>query len=823
MPLSTQHLPSRNLYGRDTDVARLVGMLTPGSSLLVTVTGRGGVGKTALAGEVVRSLDDLERTAWVSLAGVTEPDLVLSEIATALGVHLEPGDDLTEAVLAMLDHGSPLLVLDNAEHLIAGAPVLGELLRRCPGVRVLVTSQAPLRLQDEQVVTLSPLPVPGDVAAMSLDDLAAQPAVAAYCQRARAVDQDFVLTEHTAAAIAELCRRLEGLPLAIELAAARAASLPATEILRRVGSDAGLGLLRRRRNDVPARHHGVIEAIDWTYRLLSSAERRALRRLSVAVGSFDADSAIGLLQDDSGGRADADALDELSALVDFHLIDPVRDADPPRFAMPDSIRSFARAELDRRGETGDLQRLRLRIRAQQARVVAAGTEPGTEERLGLRVEADRDDLLDAMRIAVSLGLADDALDIGRGLGEHWDLRGYGPVQRELLDGALELGERSGADPVRIANATLWSAYLELRHTSDVDHEVQRHRICRAEQVARDAGDDATLFHAQCVWLLVAPVTGDLEQAAAAAELGLQLAEQNSNEAWRAVISVWAGMLAGLCGDDDRAVQLGTEALTVARRNGDKETVVRASMLLGGLADRLPEGVPGMPSATEILELTRELGMAYYEAVAVVRMVEISIRLGDRDAATRWMAEALEVARTIPGSSTVGFHLLAVASTAHLCGDAHHAAFFFGTVRESYERLQLFVSATQRERHDSMVDETRAMLGEQEFEQQIELGALLNRGEAVDEAIRYIEQLRSPSVEEAAPAIDQDLAPLERLTARQLEVLRLLAAGLSNKDIAAELGVRAKTVMHHTTAIYRELGVRGRGEAAALAFRAQLVD
>lgn len=821
MPLSTQHLPSHNVYGRATDVARLVGMLTPGSSTLVTITGRGGVGKTALAGEVVRTLDDMERSAWVSLAGVTEPDLVLSEIATALGAHLEPGDDLDDAVVAILGNGSPLLVLDNAEHLIASAPVLGELLRRCPELRVLVTSQAPLRLQDEHVVALSPLPVP-DVTA-PLRELESQPAVAAYCQRARAVAQDFALTEDNAAAVAELCRRLEGLPLAIELAAARAASLPATEILRRIGTDDGLGLLRRRRGDVPTRHHGVTEAIDWTYRLLSSGERRALRRLSTVVGTFDVDSAVGLLQDDGGGRADADALDELSALVDFHLIDPVRDAEPPRYSMPDSIRSFARAELDRRGETADLQRLRLRIRSQQSRVVAAGTEPGTEERLGRRIEADRDDLLDAMRTAISLGFADDALDIGRGLGEHWDLRGYGPVQRELLDSALELGERIGADPVRITNATLWSAYLELRHSSDADHEVQRTRIRRAEQIARDSGDDATLFHAQCVWLLTAPVTGDLEQASAAAELGFQLAEQNDDEAWRAVISVWAAMLAGLCGDDERAVQLGTEALTAARRNGDNETVVRASMLLGAFPARLPERVPGMPSATELLELTRELGMTYYEAVAVVRMVEISIRLQDRDGATRWMAEALEVARTIPASPQVGFHLMAVTSTAHLCGDPERAAFFFGTIRESFERLMPFVAESQRERHHAMLDDLRSTLGEQEFERQAASGALLSRGEAVDEAIRYIAQLRAPAVDGAEPATDPDLAPLDRLTARQLEVLRLLAAGMSNKDIAAELGVRAKTVMHHTAAIYRELGVRGRGEAAAVAFRAQLVD
>jgi len=816
-------LRSWNLYGRDADLNRVVHMLQPGSPALVTITGRGGVGKTALAHEVMRTLGQREPSTLVALEGVTESDLVLSEVATALGVQVEPGEPLDDAVSVVLRHGSHLLVLDNFEHLLPAAHALADLFRGCDALRILVTSQAPLQLEDERVVTLSPLRVPDDAATMSVEELSRQPAVAAYCQRAAAVDRRFALTNSNAQAVVELCRRLEGLPLAIELAAARAAALPASEILRRVGSGKGLGVLHRERRDAPERHRGLTEAIAWTYRLLSADEQGALRRLAATVGTVDVDTAIALLHPEGGDAAEARALDELAALVDFHLVNPVPNTDPPRFSLPESIRSFARAELVDLGESDEVEQLRLRVRAAQSRAVATGTESGVEQRLLLRVEADRDDLLNALRSAISMDRADDAIDIARGLGDLWDLRGYGPLQEGLLDRAIALGERSATDISRLANAMLWSGYLGLRHSSAADRDELIARIRRAEEMARDAGDDAALFHAQCVWLLVSPVTGDFDRAGRAAELGLHLADTHRNEGWRAVMQVWAGMLAGLLGDADRAVQLGIDALSNARRSGDRETVLSAAVLLGAFPDLVPDEGSGIPSTQEALELSRELGLKYYEAVLVVRMVERSVRLQDREAAVRWLSEALDTAVLLVGSPLVGFSLLTTAGAAQLCGHDDRAAFFYGTMRDDFGMLHRFLSESQRARHQAMIDALRVTLGAEQFEVRAAAGAELDRGEAVNEAIRYVAQLREPVLDLAGPATGHRLQPIDRLTDRQLEVLRLLAAGMSNKDIAAELGVRVKTVMHHTTAIYRELGVRGRGEAAALAFRLQLVD
>lgn len=810
------HTQVRSVFGRDEDVERVVGMLasSPG---VVTITGRGGIGKTSVALEVLGALGP-ESGIWVPLAGVTDPELVLPEIANALGAPIPSGKDVTDVVAGLLGQDSRVLVLDNAEHLLAIAPTLGVLLDRCPNLRVLVTSQAPLRLRAERVVDLAPLPDPSDPAETTLEELGEQPAVAAYCRRAAAVAPSFDLTEQNAGPIVELCRRLEGLPLAIELAAARAAFLPPSEILRHL-EDAGLDLLRRPRGDAPRRHHGLRAAIEWTYGLLAPDEQQALRSLSAIVGTFDLDTALAIIDPTSGADPDAVlGLDALSALVDFHLVDPVRGSDPARFAIPDSIRSVAGDELERCGEASTVQRRRIQVRARQARITAEGSETcRTEGRVG-SMETDRDDLLDALRAAIDLGVADDALDIARGLGAYWDVSGYGSIQETLIERALELGERADADPSRLANATLWSAFLGLRHSSAVDHDELVARIRRAEELARRAEDDQAAFHAQNVWLLVTPTTGGIEQAHAAVEEGMRLAQRNDHEGWRATIQVWAGMIAHLEGDERRAAELGTAALESARRRGDQETVVRAFMLLGPMADRFPD-LAGLPTVEEMIELTQTLGLTFYESILLVRRVNEAVRAGDLDAAVRWMTETLGISRRLLDSPVVCFDLHVLVLLAHARGDLDRAAFFSGSLRDSLPLVEPYIPEPQLVRYNEILDGVREALGAAAFDQHAARGAALDWYSALDEAARYLDGVSEAStVDLSEPSSLEEPQLVARLTTRQVEVLRLLAAGMSNKEIATELGVRAKTVMHHTVAIYRELGVRGRSEATAVAFR-----
>ena len=335
------------MFGRAAEQAGLLAALRDQSVRIVTLTGRGGVGKTRLAVEVMRVLGDEpgRRVIGVALAGVAGAELVLGEIAAAIGLVLVPNVDLVDALADGIGDEEVLLVLDNFEHVLPAAPAVGDLLDRCPNLRVLVTSQAPLRLRREQVRRLEPLPVP-EPGESNPELLLQLPSVAAYCERAAAVEMCFELHDGNGGAVAELCRRLEGLPLAIELAAAAGGDTagcgdpaPARDRgPRRAAAPA--------RRHAPERHHELRRAIEWTYKLVTPGEQRMLRRVSVISGTFDLDA----VEELSRPLASAEAIDQFVALVDVHLVDPIRGSDPR--AVPDAVvdSRFGRDELERTGE-----------------------------------------------------------------------------------------------------------------------------------------------------------------------------------------------------------------------------------------------------------------------------------------------------------------------------------------------------------------------------------------------------------------------------------------------------------------------------------------
>jgi predicted ATPase/DNA-binding CsgD family transcriptional regulator len=795
------------LIGRDAELASTLALLMDPEVRLVTLGGRGGVGKTRLAGEVARRLLGFEIPVTVVLLdSVTHADLVGPEIAA----RLELPPSATEpwaAVAARLADDRHVLVLDNLEHLLDVTPEVGRLLDACGGLQIVATSQAPLRLRRERVVVLEPFGLPPTADDTSLRALAGEAAIAIYCRAATAADSRFELTEANVEAVAELCRRAEGLPLALELAGARAATLGAESILRHWDA-LEYDAFSLERGDVPARHHDLRSAIAWTYDLLSPSQQELLGVLSVIAGSFDTAHVLSVTS-----TATADTIGDFSELHRFQLVEQVPMVRGSRFEIAQSIRSFVTDRLVTDGRFDDALRTAVRAWAQRANHHARAGEADRSES-GRAFEDDHAGLQAALVVALECAMADEAVGLARALASRWDVLGYPAVFERLLEDALALGERAGADQIGLACTAVWSARLGLRHPSITSRAVLLERLLLAESTIRSRGDAHSLLHLLVTRMLLTPAGGDVAQALAAADEALDLVECEANVAWRPSVRVWVGMLRSATGRHDDALELGAMALADARRGGDDEGIVRAMMLLGPLADRWTDELgPPLPTDVETVEICRRIDQPFWEAVLLARLLGRAAAAGDVDHALAWAEEALVMARSMTESPLVSFHLLGVALTAVAAHDLPVAARFYGTVRDSIADQHGYLVPEQRRSVEATIGGVRRELGDERFEAEAARGALLSRDEAVAAAIQYIRQRSAPvgrDVQSDGPT---------RLTPRQREVLVLLAQGRTNKEIAVQLGVTAKTVMHHTTAIYRTLGVRSRGEAAAWAYRA----
>jgi predicted ATPase len=520
-----------SLVGREQAIDDVAGLFEREAARLVTLTGPGGIGKTRLALAVGERLSDRVEsgTAFVSLAGVTEAEQVLAAIARSVGA--EPGgpDASLPALVERFGDGRWLLILDNLEHLVDAARDLNALLTRCPGVAILATSLAVLRLRAEREYPVPPLALPPDPDTAALDQLGSSPAAALFVERARAVRPDFALTHANARAVVEICRRLEGVPLAIELAAARTRLLDPDGLLRRLAES--LDALGTGTVDMPERHQTLRATVDWSVGLLDDAERSLLETAAVFVDGWTIEAAT-----EVAGIDEDQALDLTEALAGHSLISLDVTDRGPRSRMLDTIRAFVAERLDARLDVADIRRrhaAHYRALAEQADrpLRGAGQREWTE-----RLQSEAANLAAAVR----WHLANDRVPLPhlfRVLAVFWTLRDHVVEARawigQLLPTADSLDSRSRAE-------LQWTAALTALDVGDDDAAVAAHQ--GLAPLLDEIGDPYLdgLSHLAVAW--TSPIVEDFDGALERALDAVELLHRQDEPFWTAMALTTAGTI-----------------------------------------------------------------------------------------------------------------------------------------------------------------------------------------------------------------------------------------------------------------------------------------
>jgi predicted ATPase/DNA-binding CsgD family transcriptional regulator len=755
--------PLTALIGREQERAMIGALLRDGVRLL-TLIGSGGVGKTRLAVAVASDVagDYRDGAVFVPLAGVPEAALVLPALAAALGVREMIERPLLEALTGAMRGRRLLVVLDNLEHVLGAAPEIARLLAACPDLTILATSRAPLRIHGEQRFQTPPLSLPPREALDDATRMSDFGAVALFVQRAREVRHDFALTTETALPIAEICRRVDGLPLAIELAAAwvRVLSLPALA----AGLEQRLALLRGGPEDQPARLRTMREAIGWSYDLLAADEARLFRRLAIFAGGFTLEAA----EDVGGdGRDSPSTLDLLARLIDTSLVQPMpEDGGEPRFQLLETVREFALEQLAASGEAPAV----AAAHAAAMRAFAEQVEPmllGPEE---IRWHARCDAELGNLRASLSWAVVHDGETALRILGPLWVYWAwYQLAEGRRWFARVRAGTETLPDVARSRALSTHAALTALE--GDTVATIEMAQAARA--LARDAGDPAAEALAQwiagCGFLYAENVADAIPSLDTALRL-FPRATIPTDRAWGAYARSHRGAVAMVLGETDLGFSLYEAALEEARLVGSPGIIL---LILGDLAGWLIEA--------------RDLGRA-------------------RDL----LNESLALATAHRGKWIGISPILSLALVNAIEGAAQIAARQLGAADAALERSGLETPFHYGMRWKRVEDLARPALGDGPFARFRAAG----RSDPLT--------VMAEAAQEGTPPLPRGRCASAGLTPREGEVLRWLVRGWSDKEIAAELGIGLRTVSTHVAAIRGKLDAPSRGAAIAIAMRDSLV-
>jgi predicted ATPase/DNA-binding CsgD family transcriptional regulator len=803
--VSTRHslpAPFSALIGRQQEVDTVCRRLQRDDVRLMTLTGPAGVGKTRLALEAARqALPEFpDGVVFVDLALISDPELVLFAIAQALKIRESLDRPLLESLTQYLSRRTTLLVLDNFEQVLPAAPQLGNLLTACGFLKVLATSRSPLHLSGEHEFSVQPLACPNPSSLPSLESLPAYPAVALFVARAQSARTDFTLTPENAGAVAEICVRVDGLPLALELAAARIKVLPPQGILGLL--EGRLGSLGAGPVDLPPRQRTLSGAIGWSYELLDGRNKTLFERLAAFAGGCSLDAAEAVCNLDR----QAPILDGLASLIDQSLLRQDSSAGgEPRFTMLETIREYGLERLAAGGEYGVIRRrhaVYFMTLAERAEPAFQDPEPGTWL---AQLEAEHDNLRTALdwclheRTDVEIGLR-----LAGALTRFWEIRGYWSEGRRWLEGMLREGSAAPAVRVKALNGAGMLAFQQGDYT---------HAAALAQEslsLGRASGDARGTATALNILGLGACVSGDYGRAAALGSESLALCRQLADPVGIADALHILGLVAYDSGDHAQAGTLLEESLRLSRLASARWRVSINLTDLGLVMRELGNYPRAFTLIEESLEQSRALGHKNGIAVAQSNLATVAWRQRRYDRAHALFAASLALRRELWELRGIAVCLVGLAATACATRQYERAARLFGAAEHLRAEIGVPLPRFIRGEYDQLVATARRQLGDVFQALQADAG-----GWTADQSMEYA----------LAAAVGPTATPGERrtpLTRREQQVAALIAYGQTNREVASALTITEKTVENHVQHIFNKLSFRSRAQIAAWAMEQHLL-